>query len=167
MSRVVPHAQSQPQPDGTVLTPRPMHNVVFDNQCLSGCGDAFFHDSRGSEPFTSKLHKIAIAQSLGPRSHGNPSLARPPVSLQKTPHCPRPPARPPSWKPRQALNFDPLNPFIGALLPIVGRWPSNRGYQTGDSGVLTSCTMARRTDVGVPLFISCRLQDGASAPGAL
>ena len=90
MSRVVPHAQSQPQPDGTVLTPRPMHNVVFD---MSGCGDAFFHDSRDSEPFTSKLHKIAIAQSLGPRSHGNPSLARPPVSLQKNTALP-PTARP-------------------------------------------------------------------------
>ena len=151
----MPHAQSQPQPDGTVLTPRPMHNVVFDNQCLSGCGDAFFHDSRGSEPFTSKLHKIAIAQSLGPRSHGNPSLARPPVSLQKNTALP-PTARPTTLLETKAgTKLRPLNPFIGALLPIVGRWPSNRGYQTGDSGVLTSCTTVRRTDMGMSLFISC------------
>ena len=111
-------------PTGTVLTPRPMHKVVWSDLIsrVRPSGGGPFSCYRGT---ILPLHQIASTKSDRAIhcsfmiTHLPP--ARLPVLLpKKKPPFARLHARPPAV----ATNFHSLNPFIGTPLPKVQSWPS-------------------------------------------
>ena len=110
-------------PTGTVLTPRPMHKVVWSDLIISVCPVvvvSFSWLSWFQNPFTQKVASTKSDRSSLAFIHDNASPARMPVSLPKKAAL-RPSARPPARPETLATDFHSLNPFIGTPLPIVGR----------------------------------------------
>ena len=149
------HARPQPRPEPYTAC----HKVVWSDLIKISPGDPFF---------------LGPVTPLLPRSLGSLHMirhrppARSPVSLKRrSADAARPYARltdPPGHHPSRNRSTKLRLPEPFHRHTSANSWPSNRGCHRGGTGGLTSCNMARRTDVGVSLFpAAC----GVSAPCAL